>query len=273
MRLFFLAITDRMDETLDMLRRKAEATAAQAYTPYSGQSAAAVLLLADGAWTPGVRVESASFSLVIPALVNAFTTAVAAGRMDIVAIALSRPFRAEDIAYLQSASSGSFRQAADDVFIADGSEALPALGDRLDPFLDGPVPETPETGMALARAAARRAHVPESAFPVGCVLVTADGRLVPGVNVEHSDWSRILCAERNALGTALSWGLAPAQAVYVTCLKDPTGSPCGACRQLLSELAPDATVWMDRGEAPPEAASPEGLLPGAFNGQTLTRSG
>ena len=264
-------MTDRMDEMFDMLRSKARAAVARAHVPYSGQGAAAVLLLADGTWAPGVRVESASFSLVIPALVNAFTTVVAAGRQDVVAVALSRPFRAEDVAYVQSVSPGTFGQAAVDAFVRAGTEALPALANRLDPFLDAPAPETTEAGIALARTVARRAHVPESAFPVGCVLVTQDGRLVPGVNVEHSDWSRILCAERNALGTALSWGLAPAQAVYLTCLKDPTGSPCGACRQLLAELAPEATVWMDRGPASPEAASPGRLLPGAFNGQALTR--
>ena len=138
--------------------------------------------------------------------------------------------------------------------------------------LDAPLPETPKAGIALAREVASRAHTPESAFPVGCVLLTHEGRLLPGVNVEHNDWSRILCAERNALGTAVSWGQTQAQAAYLACLKDPTGSPCGACRQLLAELAPDATVWMDRGEASPEATTPARLLPGAFHGQGLIRS-
>ena len=261
-----------MNETLDILRHEARAAAAQAYVPYSGRAVAAVLLLADGTWIPGVRVESASFSLVIPALVNAFTTAIAAGRTDVVAVALSHPFLAEDAAYVQAAPTGPFRQTADDAFVAADAEALPLFETRLDPFLDSPLPETPEAGIALAREIARRAHIPESAFPVGCVLTTADGRLLPGVNVEHSDWARILCAERNALGTAISWGQPSVQTVYLTCLKDPTGSPCGACRQLLAELASDATVWMDRGDAPPEATSPARLLPGAFHGQSLVRS-
>ena len=262
-----------MNETLDMLCRQARAAATRAYVPYSGQGAASVLLLADGTWVPGVRVESASFSLVIPALVNAFTTAVATGRRDVVAVALSRSFLAEDAAYMQAAPTGPFRQTADDVFVAADVESLPALTTRLDPFLDAPPPETPEAGIVLAQEVARRAHTPESAFPVGCVLTTHDGRLLPGVNVEHSNWSRILCAERNALGTAVSWGQTQVQTAYLTCLKDPTGSPCGACRQLLAELAPDATVWMDRGKASPEATSPARLLPGAFHGQALVRSG
>lgn len=258
-----------MDETLDRMRREARAAAAQAHVPYSGRGAAAVLLLADGTWVPGVRIESASFSLVIPPLLNAFTTAVASGRADVAAIALSHPFLPEDLAYAQAAPTGLYRQAGDDVLVRAGTDALPPLGNRLDPFLDAPTPDTPDAGIALARTVAERAYIPESDFPVGCVLVTDEG-LLPGVNVEHPDWSRILCAERNALGTAVSWGLTP-RTVYLTCLKDASGSPCGACRQLLSELAPEAAVWMDRGTLPPEVTTADHLLPGAFHGQMLAR--
>jgi cytidine deaminase len=260
-----------MEETLDILRARARTAAEQAHTPYSARGDAAALLLADGAWVPGVRVESASFSLVIPPLVNAFTTAVAAGRTDVVAVALNRPFLPEEIAYVRSTPPGSFRQAAAGVFVAAGAEALPAVGNRLDPFLAAPAPEDPAAGIALARQVARRAYAPESHFPVGCVLVVAGNRLIPGVNVEHADWSRILCAERNALGTALSWGVTDLKTLYLTCPKDLTGSPCGACRQLLAELAPAAAVWMDRGDTPPETASPGQLLPDAFHGQALVR--
>lgn len=261
-----------MNETFDRLRHEARAALERAYVPYSGHAAAAVLLLSDGTWVLGVRVESASFSLVLPALVNAFTTAMAAGRPEVVAAALSRPFRVEEAAYVQTAPTGTFRQTADDVFVATDVEALPAFGALLDPFLAAPRPETPEAGVALARTIAQRAYIPESAFPVGCVLVTEAGQLVPGVNVEHTDWSRVLCAERNALGTARSWGLDNVETLYLTCLKDPGCSPCGACRQLLAELAPQATVWMDRQNAPPEATTPARLLPSAFHGQGLVRS-
>ena len=258
-----------MEETLDILRQKARTAAQRAHVPYSARRDAAVLLLADGTWALGVRVESASFSLVIPPLVNAFSTAVAAGRTDVVAVALNRPFLAEESAYARATPAGPFREAAADVFVAAEIHTLPAVADRLDPLLDAPTPQDPAEGIALARQVAQRAYVPESDFPVGCVLVAEGGRLIPGVNVEHADWSRILCAERNALGTALSWGLTGLEILYLTCLKDQSGSPCGACRQLLAELAPAAAVWMDRGQAPPEVASPGQLLPDAFHGQAL----
>ena len=265
--------TDRQADILDRLRAEARSASARAYVPYSGQIAAAVLLLADGTWVPGVRVESASFSLVIPALLNAFTTAVAAGRTDVVAAVLDHDFLPEEAAFMRATPAGPFTRIAPDAFAREDGGSLPEVGRRLSPFLEMPGPSTTEAGIAMARAVAARAHTPASAFPVGCVLVTSDGRLVPGVNVEHADWSRTLCAERTALGTALTYELYGFDALYLTCLKDHAGTPCGACRQLLSELAPAATVWMDRGADPPQATTPARLLPGAFTGKALVKPG
>lgn len=123
-----------------------------------------------------------------------------------------------------------------------------------------------------ARRLARRAYTPASNFPVGALLETTDGRFVPGVNVEHEDWARSLCAERNALGTALSYGLSDFDALYLSCPLDPKGTPCGACRQWLVELAPTVTLWMDRDDEPPEPRSPRALLPESFRGQAIPRS-
>lgn len=237
---------------------------------YSEQAAAAVLLLADGTWVPGVRVESASFSLLIPALLNAYSTAIAAGRFDIVAATTSYPLTPAEIAFLQATPRGPFDQVAEDTLAIATTEPLPIPGQRLDPFLEATVPDSPEEGISLARLVAELAYVPESAFQVGCVLVTSNGKLVPGVNVEHQDWTHILCAERNALSTAISYGIHDFETLYLTCLRDASGTPCGACRQLLVELAPTAQLWMDRGDRPPANTRPDLLLPGAFSGKALT---
>ncbi len=255
-------------DTTARLRKEARAAAARAFVPYSGRREAAVLLLSDGAWVPGVRVESASFSLVIPALINAFSTAVACGRSDVVAVALSRPLHPEEAAYLRATPAGAFTASTPEVFVHAETGVLPPPRGLLSPFLTEPAPADPSDGIALARTVARRAYVPASRFPVGCVLVS-EGLLVPGVNVEHEDWTRILCAERNALGTAATWGLATVETLYLTCLKDDAGTPCGACRQLLVELAPVSELWMDRGDAPADASTPTALLPGAFRGAGL----
>ncbi len=251
------------------LRALAQRVAENAYVPYSHRATGVVLLLSDGVWVPGVRVESASFSLTIPALINAFTTAVAAGRMDVEAVVQSRPFEPGERAFMAHPPAGAFDLVADDAFVIKGVVKLCEDYGPLAPFLDVEPPEIVEDGVRLAHEVSERAHIPASHFPVGCVLELTDGRLLPGVNVEHPDWSRILCAERNALGTAVSYGLSGFRNLYLSCPKDPHGSPCGACRQLLVEQAPEITVWMDRGEAPPDATTPEALLPDSFTGRAL----
>ncbi|MFP4227636.1 MAG: cytidine deaminase [Salinivenus sp.] len=258
--------------SLAPLRDRATALTSRAHVPFSKQPTAALLLLDDGQWIPGVRVESASYSLTIPALLNGYTTAVTWGRAaDIVAFVLSRPFRREEGLYVEELSHGPYQACADDAWIDRNrlnGGAISTLGEPLSPFLRGPISDPPR-GVRDARRVASHAHVPSSDFHVGAVLELSDGRLVPGVNVEHPDWARILCAERNALGTVCSYDAPPAQRLFLSCAEDADGTPCGACRQLLMEHFPDATLWMDRHDAPPEHATLASLLPGSFRGQAL----
>jgi len=254
------------------LRERAQQYTARAHVPFSGTPTAAVLLLDDGRWIPGVRVESASYSLTLSALLNAYTTAVALGVADAVAaLVLSRSFRREEALYVETLAQDPYEAVADDAWLRGGrvgDGALPALGSPLSPVL-GATLDNPPDGIDAARRMAQRAYVPASEYAVGAVLECDDGRLVPGVNVEHPDWARILCAERNALGTVQSYALPAPRHLFLTCSEDPDGTPCGACRQLLVELAPDTTLWMDRHSAPPERATVSALLPGSFRGQAL----
>lgn len=256
------------DAALDALRERARSVLDRAYVPYSRTPEAAALLLADGAWVPGVRVETASYPLLIPALLAAYYAARCAGRADVVAAVQTRPFPADAPAVLSAALVRPFHLAAPDALVA-GDAALPEPGEVLDLFLDAPPPVGAAEGVALAEAVARRAHVPESGFPVGCVAEAEDGRLVPGCNVEHADWTRGLCAERVTLAAARGYGAGALRRLYLTCPRDPRATPCGACRQVLAELAPGVPVVMGRGAAPPEVATPERLLPGAFTGDAL----
>ena len=259
------------DATLDPLRRRAHELRSRAHVPFSEAPTAAVLLLDDGQWIPGVRVESASYSLTISALLNAYTTAVALGHgASIAAFVLSRPFRREEALYVEDLPQGPLEPCADDAWVrgAGGNGSLPALEDRLPPGLDASVEDT-EDSLQVVRRVAQRAHVPSSGYPVGALLKLWEGPLVPGVNVEHPDWARILCAERSALGTLQSYALPSPRRLYLTCDNDPEGTPCGACRQLLAELAPETTLWMDRHNAPPERSSVPALLPGSFRGRAL----
>lgn len=83
------------------------------------------------------------------------------------------------------------------------------------------------------------AHAPYSHFQVGAALLTADGRIHAGCNVENAAYPVTLCAERGALSAAVAEGLTPGHlvaAVVVTDVAELT-PPCGACRQALVEFA------------------------------------
>jgi len=120
--------------------------------------------------------------------------------------------------------------------------------------------------LAVAREAASRAHCPYSHFRVGAALL-AGGKLYTGVNIEISSYGLTLCAERSALAAALSAGAGPITHVVVACIDTPTSAslnqrtPCGACRQWLADLAPNATISIDGAS---QDFSVSDLLPHAF---------
>ncbi len=227
-----------------------------------------MLLLEDGAVIHGCRVENASFQLTIGALDNAWSTAHAVGRMDVAAVAFSGPWSESDKAFLHGLPHLDWAFPAASVAVV--SDDLPEPAESLQPLLPD-WGDDPVLGAQAARSAADLAWVPESDFPVGTVVRTRGGHHVPGVNVEHPDWHRVLCAERNALSTLVAYGYESASEIHVSCIKDPGGSPCGACRQVIVELAPRATVWMDRIDQPPVSMQSSELLPGSFTGATLRK--
>ena len=218
---------------------------------------------------PGVRIESASYPLTIPALLNAYTTYMSLSRERIVAIAMNRSFRPEELLLAESISTTPLQQATDKLLV-DTDKILPPPFDwPLSPVIEEDLPRTPADGIKMARSFLEKAYVPESDFPVSCILIADGNKLIPGVNVENADWTKILCAERNALGTGISYGYKDFGTMYLTCAKDAMCSPCGACRQLIAELTPKATLWMDRGSDPEQHSTPELLLPASFTGRAL----
>jgi cytidine deaminase len=120
--------------------------------------------------------------------------------------------------------------------------------------------------LAAARAAALRAYAPYSGFRVGAAVLTPEG-MVTGANVENASYGLTLCAERAALAAAVARGQGPVRGVAVACIDAAAGAglagrmPCGACRQWLAELAPEAEVVID-GEAAVFTVAE--LLPAAF---------
>jgi homotetrameric cytidine deaminase len=99
----------------------------------------------------------------------------------------------------------------------------------------------------LVRAAAKarqRAVAPYSKFKVGAALQTAAGEIITGANVESASYGLTCCAERVALFNALTSGKRNFVAVAVVARAPGGPMPCGACRQLLAEYAPNALVWV-----------------------------
>ena len=93
-----------------------------------------------------------------------------------------------------------------------------------------------------ARAAREKAYAPYSRFRVGAALLFADGTVIQGCNVENASYGISLCAERNAMTTAVTMGeLAPTAAAIVGERGEPC-PPCGACRQFLTEFSPEMEV-------------------------------
>jgi cytidine deaminase len=99
--------------------------------------------------------------------------------------------------------------------------------------------------LVAAAAKAREGSVsPYSKFKVGAALLTKSGEIIGGANVESASYGLTCCAERIALFKALTDGKKKFIAVAVVARYDGGPMPCGACRQLLREYAPDANIFI-----------------------------
>lgn len=95
---------------------------------------------------------------------------------------------------------------------------------------------------AAAREAMEKAYAPYSGFRVGAAVEAMDGGIHGGCNVENASFSVTMCAERVAIGTAVTAGARRLRRVYVCSTSVEPVPPCGVCRQALSEFGPDLLV-------------------------------
>lgn len=98
--------------------------------------------------------------------------------------------------------------------------------------------------IAAANEASTHAHAPYSGFHVGAALLTTDGEIIVGCNVENATFGATVCAERNAIGTAVVRGYTDFEALAVTTPADHPVAPCGICRQVLAEFCDDLPILM-----------------------------
>jgi len=134
------------------------------------------------------------------------------------------------------------------------------------PPIPGISAEEAETLLAAAGAVSVRAYAPYSGVRIGAALLTGGGAVYAGCNVENASLSLTTCAERNALAAAVAGeggDRLRIRAIAVRTNDLAACPPCGACRQALAELAPEAVVLFETGHGVAARAVAE-LLPDGF---------
>lgn len=124
--------------------------------------------------------------------------------------------------------------------------------------------------VALALDARQRAHAPYSHYLVGAALLTEDGQVFTGCNIENAVYPATCCAERVAIFKAVSEGHKRFRAIAVATSNG--GSPCGICRQVMREFAPDMDVFIADAKGHVRRTSVTQLLPDSFGPEDLEAS-
>jgi cytidine deaminase len=126
-------------------------------------------------------------------------------------------------------------------------------------------PDVREKLLRSAKKAMKNAHAPYSKFRVGAAILTAKGEVFSGCNVENASYGMTNCAERTAIFSAVAQS-GPKLEILAVAVANDKGvpcAPCGACRQVIYEFGPDATVFFQGAHGPKQAHITE-LLPEGF---------
>ncbi|MCK4812947.1 MAG: cytidine deaminase [Candidatus Marinimicrobia bacterium] len=124
------------------------------------------------------------------------------------------------------------------------------------------------TLIAAAMQARHEAYAPYSHFYVGVALLTKDNEIITGINMENSSYGLSVCAERNAIATAIGKGKRDFQAMAIVSRGGVT--PCGACRQVIFDICGNIDIILADEEGKiRDITSTETLLPNAFGNKDL----
>ncbi len=126
--------------------------------------------------------------------------------------------------------------------------------------------------LEAARAARENAHAPFSKFKVGAALLTEDGQIITGCNVENATYGLTVCAERVAVFKAVSEGRRRFTHLAVVADTATPTPPCGACRQILWEFGGDVEVILGNRTAEAARHRLSDLLPFPFDARLLNES-
>ncbi len=115
-----------------------------------------------------------------------------------------------------------------------------------------------------AREASNNSYCPYSSFPVGAALLTHDDKIFTGCNAENASYSLCICAERTAMGAAVSAGYRKFKAIAVFAKKVSPCNPCGACLQFMSEFG-DMEIILESEDKKIQTRHLNEFLPHNFN--------
>ncbi len=130
------------------------------------------------------------------------------------------------------------------------------------------------TLIEAAKDARSLSYSPYSHFAVGAAVLSKDGRIFKGGNVENSSYPLSLCAERNAIANAMMNGVKAGDIISIAIIADTDDvcAPCGACRQVISELLdPNAKIYLANLKGDVKETNIEGILPFAFGKKDLIK--
>ena len=121
----------------------------------------------------------------------------------------------------------------------------------------------------LAKEAMQFAYAPYSNFKVGAALLSKDGQVFKGCNIENAAYGPSNCAERTAMFKAISEGVREFEKIAVVASSGDYASPCGVCRQVLFEFMPDGKVILDSDEKGMITYTVRELLPLGFSNEDI----
>ncbi len=125
--------------------------------------------------------------------------------------------------------------------------------------------------IGVAKKAIANAYSPYSGVKIGAAVLTSDGRVFSGTNIENSSYGLSCCAERTAIFNAVSEGARKIVAIAVVGKSDEFTRPCGACRQVMVEFNPKLKILRRGLDGFSEDTTADKLLPTHFNPEELSK--
>lgn len=227
---------------------------ARSYVPYSENQSACIVESRTGRLFAGVRVENVSYPLTIPAVQAACSICISEKE-----IPAKIYFEDKELEQLHFWSTE---------FELELIETARPPVDALEDLLHEPTREfDPLTEL---RKLLSQAVTINSDFPVSALLFTEDGYF-NGVNIEVSDWTKGLCAERVAISKAIAAGFTKFTRLEVHTQKGEVSSPCGACRQVITELLPYHDIKLHHSDGTLSEHLSVDLLPFSFKSSALKK--